>query len=613
MIRPTFIAGGHADVESRTPLVRMDHPVIITFLILAVVAFLYFAGSFLKPLALAMLLCFALAPVARFLERRGVPRVPAVVLTVVIGLGTLAGLGLVVWSQMGALAERADVLAANIDRQLDRLLKTNPDSPLEKLGELGQKVTEQIRTGMEGVESAAEDLPKVQVVEATSNREKLESAFGPYVEIGGIAAFVLILVLFILMQREELSDRIVQLFGSQHVSLTTRTIDELGERISRYLGMLTLVNATQGLIVGLGLWAIGVPFAALWGTLAAVLRYVPYVGPSVAFALPLLFTAGTTASWVKPLEVIVLFAVMETAANVFIEPVVYGKTTGISALGLLVAAMFWTWLWGPVGLLLSTPLTVCLAVLGKSVPALGAFWTLLGETSDMPPDMRYYQRVLARDQDGAVELVEELSAERSRIQVFDEVLIPALRLAERDAAQDTIADQDRALLWWTTRELVEDLEDRAAAVPAADGEAEAPRRVLGIAASTRSDAIPLEMLARELDGSAVALEVVETFDSPLALAEKIEAEAPDALLVSHLPPTGFTAARYLVKRLHARLPSLPIVVGLWDPSDDTKRSAPKFTEAGAQKVVHTLPEARAFLATPPEAKNIQPIAATAPA
>ena len=182
----------------------------------------------------------------------------------------------------------------------------------------------------------------------------------------GIVSFVLVLVLFMLMGRENLSDRIVKLFGHRQVSVTTKTMQEIGQRISRYLAMFALVNSSFGLVIGLGLALIGVPFSVLWGCLAAMLRFIPYVGPAVAFALPLVFSFAHFPGWAQPLEVVALFGAVEIVLNSFLEPVIYGKTTGVTALGLLVAAMFWTWLWGTPGLLLSTPLTVCLAVLANT-------------------------------------------------------------------------------------------------------------------------------------------------------------------------------------------------------------------------------------------------------
>src|SRR3954465_6993159 len=260
------------------------------------------------------------------------------------------------------------------------------------------------------------------------------------------------------MGREDLSDRIIGLFGNRQISLTTRTMEEIGRRISRYLATFALVNSGFGLVIGLGLGLIGVPYAVLWGCLAALLRFIPYVGPAAAFLLPLVFSFAHFPGWAQPLEVVALFGVVEVLLNSYLEPVIYGKTTGVSALGLLVAAMFWTWLWGTLGLLLSTPLTVCLAVLGKYVPSLQFFATMLGEEAELEPDVRFYQRLVALDRDGSVALTEEAIKKQPRVEVFDQILVPALVRAERDALRDELQEQEREFVWRVVGEVLENLE-----------------------------------------------------------------------------------------------------------------------------------------------------------
>ncbi len=411
---------------------RMDHPVIITFLILAIIAFMYFAGEVLKPLALAVLLSFALSPLVRFLENRGLPRTPAVIISVVFSLSLLFGISLVVWQQLSTLAEGLDQYTVNIKQHVNEVFHPKEKTTTEKISKAVEEVSETLQEPVD----APKEIPKVEIANRPTFQERLQQTIGPYMEPIAVGAFVLILVLFLLMNREDLSDRIIQLFGHRQVSLTTRTMEEVGTRISRYLATLTLVNSSFGLIVGLGLWTIGVPLAVLWGFLAAVLRFVPYVGPATAFTLPFVFSiANSSHSWHQPLLVIALFGVIEVAANSFLEPVIYGKTTGVSALGLLVAAMFWTWLWGALGLLLSTPLTVSLAVLGKYVPSLSAFATLLGEKSELAPDLRYYHRLIAMEPDAATDQIDEALTQQPRAEVFDEILLPALSRAERDYAR----------------------------------------------------------------------------------------------------------------------------------------------------------------------------------
>jgi hypothetical protein len=314
-----------------------------------------------------------------------------------------------------------------------------------------------------------------------------------------------------LMGREELSDRIVGLVGHRQVSLTTRTMEEIGQRISRYLATFALVNSGFGLIIGLGLWLIGAPFAVLWGCLAAMLRFIPYVGPAVSFILPLVFSFAHFPGWAKPLEIVVLFAVVEATLTSFLEPVIYGKTTGVSALGLLIAAMFWTWLWGSMGLLLSTPLTVCLAVLGKYVPSLWFFTALLKEDINLEPDIRFYQRLLARDREGAIEIVNAALKQRPRVEVFDDILIAALARSEDDVARDQLDGTMQAFVWGVVGEVIDSLEGvpdlslTAMAMPAAGGagtegevSASQPVVILGLVADDNSDALALRMLKHRI-------------------------------------------------------------------------------------------------------------------
>ncbi|MGZ3470452.1 MAG: AI-2E family transporter, partial [Isosphaeraceae bacterium] len=325
----------------------MDHPVVVTFLILAVIGAMSLAAEMLKPLALAVLLSFALAPLAGFFERRRVPRAIAVLLTVALALGSLSGIGYVVVRQLSMLAYQLPSYQERIQKKVN-FLKPSDDTVFSR----AQKVASDVAKSLDTPVVPGPEAMDVRVVEQPSFRQRLQAAVGPSLEILGLGGFVLILVLFMLMNREDVGDRIVQLFGQRQINLTTRTMGEIGQRISRYLAMITLVNAGYGLIVGLGLWAIGVPYAVLWGCLAAMMRFIPSVGAAVAFLLPLVFAVAHFPGWSQPLEVIALFGAVEVVLN-YLEPVIYGKTTGVSALGLLVAAMFWTWLWGLLGTLLS--------------------------------------------------------------------------------------------------------------------------------------------------------------------------------------------------------------------------------------------------------------------
>ena len=575
----------------------MSHPVVITFLILAIVGAMSLAAEVLKPLALSVLLAFALTPLAAFLERRRLPRVAAVVLTVMLALGSIGGFGYVVGRQLSELANELPKYQDNILTKLN-VLEPKEESAIKKVSGVVAKMNEKLTSKPTDTDA----IQKVEVVKAPSFRERLQEAVGPYIEFLGVGSFVLILVLFMMMGREDLRDRIVSLFGHGRVSLTTRTMDEIGQRISRYLATFAMVNSVFGLTVGLGLWAIGVPYAVLWGCLAAMMRFIPYVGPAIAFVLPLVFTVAHFAGWWEAIWVVVLFAVIETALNSYLEPVIYGKTTGVSAFGLLVAAMFWTWLWGLLGILLSTPLTVCLAVLGKYVPSLGVFATLLGEEADLDPDVRFYQRLVALDRDGAVEVVDHALKAQPRAEVFDAILVPAMSRAERDAARGDLEEQDLAFIWRVVEEIVDELDGEteitlasvaSGSAAAAGADAGSPQRVLlGVAANDTADAVVLKMLAQLIQPAGLALEVVTDATTPMAMGERVAERSPAMLVLSHLPPEGLTSARYQVRRLRARFPDLPILVGRWGESGKAASAAEGLTEVGASHVSHSLVDAR---------------------
>jgi len=339
----------------------------------------------------------------------------------------------------------------------------------------------------------------------------------------------------------------------------------------------------------------------------------------VAFLLPLVFSFAHFPGWSEPLEIVGLFAVVEAILISFLEPVIYGKTTGISGLALLVAAMFWTWLWGALGLLLSTPLTVCLAVLGKHVPSMWFFAAILKEEPDLEPDVRFYQRLLALDREGAIDVVEAELKRRPRVEVFDSVLVPALSRAEQDAARDQLDEPKRALVWGVVEEILDDLEGtpdfslESLAVPSTgapgsdDQESASPSAtIVGLVAEDTSDALVLRMLGQLLAETGCTVEILRDADSSLQVVEQVAEQSPTLAVVSHLPPEGSTLARYLVRRLRARFADLPIIVGRWGPFDGSTGMVERLMRLGASRVVFTLSEARTRILslTSPQQKTL---------
>ncbi len=609
-------------MTERKETARALDPFQLTILIFAVIAFMYFTGPVLKTLILSILLSFALAPVVGLLERARLPRPLAVVVTVLITLGALGGVGYLVGKELASLVKRLPDYQENIETKLSHLLKPAGDNAAVRLKSFADEIKAKIEAKPNEVEASENKgettesnrvaktatIPKVEVVTQPSIIEQVRSAGGPYLEFLGEAGFVLILVLFILIGREGISDRIVTLFGNKHISLTTRTTREISQRISRYLGTFALVNSCYGLTIGIALSLIGVPYSILWGSLAAMLRFFPYVGPAVAFILPFLFSFAMFESWMRPLEVVAVYAVIEILLNSYLEPVIYGKTTGISALSLLVAAMFWTWMWGTLGLLLSTPLTVCLAVLGKHVESLRFFATLLGETAEMEPNLRLYERLIALDEPGALAIVDAALKVQPRVEVFDDLLLKALVRAERDAARDELDESKHAFIGRVVGEILDRLDGtpefslETAAQPLPGGanpvdlnSDSAETRIVGLVIDKMSDALALRMLGQLLTPSRIVLEIIADPETSSAFADHQIDAPPHTIVVSHLPPGPLSSTELLVNRIRTRIPNVPIVVGLWAHPVTSSSDAFYHLEIAASNVARSLAEAKAHI------------------
>src|SRR4029079_17820537 len=273
-----------------------------------------------------------------------------------------------------------------------------------------------------------------------------------------------------LIQREDLRNRLIHLIGSPRLNVTTQALDDAAHRVSRYLLMQLIINGLFGLVLGIGLFFIGVPNSLLWGVLAGILRFVPFIGPWIAASIPVALSLAVFDGWTKPFLVLGLFVINELVSNNILEPWLYGASTGISSLGILVSAVFWTWLWGPVGLVMATPLTVCLMVVGRHVPQLAFVNKLLSTQEILPPQDRFYQRLLALDPEEAIEVAEDFLKDHSLEALYDSVLLPALSLAEQDRHHGDLEEPKERLIIDTLRELVDDLGARAqrAAIESSD-------------------------------------------------------------------------------------------------------------------------------------------------
>ena len=400
-----------------------------------VVAVLYVAKGVLVPLTLAVLLSFLLSPVCDCLERLRLGRIPAVLLTAILGFALL---GVAAWTavrQMTALAPRMPEYQANFQAKL-HAVNDYFTATLNKVTRTAEDVGQNLPQAQQPKTPLGTDQwpYSVRVLSPpTSPLQLLGQTFGTLVEVLGLAGIVVILVVFFLVRREDLRDRFIRLVGKGQATVTTQMLEDAATRVSRYLSMLFLINTTFGIAVGIGLFLIGIPNAVLWGILATTLRFVPYIGPWIAAAAPIGLAMAVSTGWLAPILTLALFVVLELFCGNVLEPWLYGKGTGVSGVAVLVAAVFWTWLWGVAGLLLATPLTVCLLVIGRHVPQLSFLHVLLGNEPVFEPKRRVYQRLLAGDQDEANELVAEALENKPLVEVYDTLLIPALALAETDS------------------------------------------------------------------------------------------------------------------------------------------------------------------------------------
>ena len=556
-----------------------------------VIGCLYWAQEVLVPVALAILLTFLLAPLVTVLERR-VPRVLAVVLVYVLALGVLGGVGTVLVTQVMSLGGELPSYKDNIKDKLSDVRLLGRSSGLDPVTDTVTRAAGEVEREAERDKPAEAKPPKptpVVIQPGTSAGVlRLPAALGPWLEPLTRAGLVALLVPFMLMNRLELRNRMVRLVGFSRLPVTTRALDEAGDRVTRYLLSQSLVNATFGALVGLGLWLIGVPYAVLFGFLSGALRFIPYVGIWIGAGLPVAVSLALFPGWWKALMVIGLFAVLELFTGAVLEVLLYARSAGVSEVGLLVAIAFWAWLWGPIGLLLATPLTVCLVVFAKYVPNLEFIWILMGDAPVVSTDVLVYQRLLAEDQDEVSDIVEKYTAEHSREQLYDEVLLPVLFHAARDRARGRVDEAEERAVIAAVREIIEELGPSEVTTDAVSVE-QIP--VLGCATRGEGDAVALLMLRDLLGPSGVEVEIAPEMLSA-EVVQRARERGVGVVVVASIPPGGLAQARYLCKRLRAGVPGLRIVVGRWSSVDDVAESRAALTAAGADAVGTRLLEIR---------------------
>lgn len=543
------------------------------------VATLYFARAVLVPFALAMLFSFLLTPLVRLLEKLRLPRVPAVLLVVLLAMTVAVFLGVRVTSQFVEVIGQLPSYRANIENKVSSLHKSESFGLVratEEVSELGAELIETL-PGKEGTgrQQKARAIPEsksgkpveVQVVTPPSDAwGSMLTLLSPL----GVAAVVLVFTVFILLRLEDLRNRLIRLVGHNHLNVMTQALDDASQRIGRYLLLQFIVNASYGIVIGAGLRFVGLPNPLLWGVLAAAFRFLPFVGPPIAAFLPIVLSLAVFHGWSSTLMIVGLYLIAEIVVANLVEPMLYGANTGISSLAILVAAVFWTLLWGPVGLVLSTPLTVCLVVLGRHVPQMEFLHVLLGDEPVLSPDMHFYQRMLASDLSEARQVLETHLHGKRLQELYDSVVIPALGMAQRDC-HDLDAEGGESVCR-STRELLEELKEEYAdhrdlvpdTTPAPiGGTAASFNRIVCVPAKTSADETIGSMLVQLLEREGNYAHCISLCTNAEMIDQLVE-DKPDVVIVSALQPFALAQARKLYLQIRAGLPKTTVMVGLWN-------------------------------------------------
>src|SRR6187549_3015848 len=540
---------------------RPDLSAWITFAgVVLVVAVLYWARDVLVPVFLAVLLTFVLTPPVVWLQRR-IGKVAAVLTVVVL---VFPFLGLASWGvvrQMSHLSADIHTYRATIQAKMRDLRGVRDGGSVSKF----ERAIRELQGDFGGEATPGTPAKPLVVTSEPPARAAAMGWLGPVVGPVGQAVFIITLVLFMLLEREDLRDRLLGVVGHGHLARTTKALDEAGSRVSRQLLLQTVVNLIYGAIAAAGLWLFGVPYPLFWGACGAVLRFIPYLGPVSAAAGPVLIAFAALPGWKRPLEVAAFYAALELFTNMVLETVLYAGAMGVSQVSLMISVAFWTWLWGPLGLLMATPLTVCLVVLGKHVPGLTFVGTLMADTHRLDADHGYYQRLLARDPGEAADLIDQHIKTAPWGTVYDALLLPALNYAERDRLEGRLLPDEEAAVIEATRELLNDTADsirRLQPAPTSEPvEDREPLRVLGYAANGIADELALAMLAQSVNDLPIEIDITTTRMQASELVALARSQGVSVICIADLPPSPSSKTRYLVKRLHASLPDLQILVG----------------------------------------------------
>jgi predicted PurR-regulated permease PerM len=562
---------------------------IYRLLILSFVIFtLYFAQTIVIPLTLAALLTFLLSPLVTKLEK-WIGRIVSILLIVIVVFSTIGFAGYVFIRQLILFGSNFQNYKENIQKKIQAFQFPQWEI-FNRLGHTLENLKEELFGESKAVDAHTKVSPiDVKLIDLSSSFTNIAEWFSSsFFNILGSAGIVLLLVIFMLLHREDIRGRIIKLIGQGRISSTTSTMDDASDRVYDYLFRQFIVNIGFGICVSSGLYLIGVPNAILWGCFAGILRFIPYIGSWIAAIIPIAISFIITDTWSVPLLTISFFIILEIITAYVIEPFYYSVGTGVSSFALILAAIFWTWLWGPIGLLLSTPLTVCLVVIGQHMTNMKFLSVLLSQEQALTDTEECYHRLLSFDSSESMDLVESYLKKNSLISLYDSVLVPIITQTEIDFHLDLIDAEKKESVYQSIREIVEFL--GISEKKETTSISEPKEKVLCLPARTIRDELGVNILTQLL--------VRESFDAHQTtklnlsdILELVEKRNPDVVCIAVVAPFVLSHARYLCTNLHQRIPQLPIVIGLWGFSQVAPEILDKLNSAGAIKVVFSLSQA----------------------
>jgi predicted PurR-regulated permease PerM len=580
---------------------------LILLVFVVVVAALYFAKTVLIPITLAVLLSFVLGPVVALLRRWRLPKVVSVLLAVLLALAVILLLGAIIGMQIADLAGSLPQYQATITQKFEAVqgyFTQHLQAVMSHFGQGGDLPGHRAAGPASAHAGTSAGGQLVEVAPAsggtTSTFSLLKTVLEPVVAPIETVGIVIVFAIFFLLQKEDLRDRLIRLFGSSDLHRTTLAIDDAGDRLSRYFLAQIGINAGFGVVVCIGLTLLGLPNPILWGVLAMLMRFVPYIGSLISALLPIALAAAVSPHWGLAISTLILFVVAEGITSQVIEPMTYGSTTGLSPVAVLVVAVFWGWIWGPIGLILSTPMTLCLVVVGRHVKRLEFFDVLLGDRPALTPVETFYQRILAHDPDEVQEQAEQLLQTRSLCAYYDGVARRGLELAASDILRGAMKPLQVTRLRADVETLIDELEDYEDVDPpqrlrmqdeavagvarpertvvkqaapdveveaaAPDGAPMSPPLALCVGGRGPLDDIPSAMLAQLLRKHGFETRTVTHDAVSRAQIGSLNTQDVALICVTCLELVGQPPhLRYLLRRLRQRMPETPIVVGLWTP------------------------------------------------